>query len=52
MYLWAFLGMAAGNFLYQAITASDWETAFERTFFQAIAVGLIWLLSLGERASS
>lgn len=35
------LGLVVGNFVYQAIADRDWWTAFERSWFQVIAGGLV-----------
>ncbi len=46
-YLWIFLGLGSGNFLYQHLisTTPNMESAFERTYFQGIAIFCCWLLS-------
>jgi hypothetical protein len=33
------LVLAAANFIYQAVDARAWHSAFERTFFQLVAIG-------------
>jgi len=40
--VWA--SLAAGNFLCACFSLCNWETAAERSFFQALAVGLVWAL--------
>ena len=37
------LAMTAGNFIYQVFKKRDWERAFEISFFQAVAIGVLWL---------
>lgn len=37
------LGLAAGNYIYQAFTGHNWGLATERSFFQAVAIGVMWL---------
>ena len=37
--------LAAGNFFYQALAGEQWGVATERTFFEANALFLVWLLS-------
>ena len=39
-----FIGLAAANFCYQVFGAEDWETAIERTIFQAVAIGTLLLI--------
>ena len=41
----AWVGLAAANFVYQAITDCDWNTAVERTWFQGTAILVAWLLN-------
>lgn len=41
-----FIGLAAGNFAYQIFTDQDWETAKERSFFQATALLAVWITCL------
>lgn len=43
--LMVLLGLVAANYLYQAMTAQDWNTATERSFFQAMAVLFVWAAS-------
>ena len=38
-----FLALIAGNFIYQLMTALDWSTAIERSWFQGAALLLAWL---------
>jgi hypothetical protein len=36
-------GLCVGNFLWQMLSFSyDWQRAFDRSYFQAIAIGLLW----------
>jgi hypothetical protein len=44
------LALTASNFLYQALTYTDWDTASERSFFQIIAVFYV-VLFLHEKAA-
>ena len=39
--LW--LGLTAGNFIYQALTARDYGCAIDRSFFQFVALLLVWM---------
>jgi len=39
--LW--LGLAAGNFVYQCFAGNSWATATERSFFQLAAFVALWL---------
>lgn len=42
----AWVMLTIGNFTYQAAGAGDWETAFERSWFQLIAVGVtLWFVT-------
>jgi len=47
---WIWVGLACGNFAYAAyksygsLTATRWEDAIERTFFQFIVVLTAWLV--------
>jgi hypothetical protein len=34
----AIVSMTAGNFLYHALTDTDWAAAFEQSYFQAAGV--------------
>jgi hypothetical protein len=36
------LSMAAANYGFQAIDAALWDVAFERTWFQVIALAVAW----------
>lgn len=36
-----FIGMVAANFLYQAVNDNDFALAMERSYFQAVALGLV-----------
>ena len=38
-----FLGLAAGNYAWQAITKKNWKVAAERSFFQLSALGALSL---------
>ena len=40
-----FFGLSGGNFIYQLLTNSDWGTAFERSFFQGVAIAMYAILS-------
>jgi len=42
---WLFLGLSGGNFIYQLIKNKDYETAFERSFFQGVAILSIYIFS-------
>lgn len=35
------LGTTAANFLYQAVGAGNWSVAFDRSFFQIIAILMV-----------
>jgi hypothetical protein len=35
---WAFIGLAAGNFILAFIGLTNFDVAFERSFFQALAL--------------
>ena len=35
--LWLSLGMAIGNFLWQAATQQNWDVAVDRSYFQLVA---------------
>lgn len=39
--LW--FGLGIGNFAWAALTAWDWKEAFERSFFQGIALLAVYL---------
>ena len=43
------IGLILGNFFYQSFSGHDWYRAFDRSFFQAIAIatygGLRWWYS-------
>lgn len=41
--LYLAIGLIAGNYVYQVLTAHNWQRAFEISFFQAIAVLACWL---------
>lgn len=43
-YIGCALGLTIANFAYQGITHFDWATAFDRTYFQLIAVVCLWWL--------
>lgn len=36
------IAMVAANYLWQSLNHHDWSTAFERSFFQAIALLCAW----------
>ena len=36
-----FVGVVAGNFLYQAVNGCDWSLAMERSYFQTVALGMV-----------
>lgn len=39
------IALGAANFIYQAVMqAPDWSAAFERTFFQATALLVAWIV--------
>jgi hypothetical protein len=44
-YVLVTFGLVVGNFMYQAFAGHDWESATERSFFQAVAVLLCWALT-------
>jgi hypothetical protein len=37
------IAMAIANFLWQAAPSQDWKAAFERSYFQAAAVLIVWI---------
>lgn len=37
------LGFVLGNFIYQAMGHQDWGAASERSFFETVALGALWL---------
>ena len=37
-------GLTASNFAYQFAKSGDYATAFERSFFQCVAVVIFWLV--------
>ena len=39
------IGLCAGNFFYQALTGQDWTVAFDRTYFQAVALGVAYFVT-------
>lgn len=39
--IFVLIGMVAANFLYQAVNDRDFSLAMERSYFQAIALGLV-----------
>jgi len=41
--LW--LGLATGNFLYQLFNKRQWSVAFERSFFQGVALLLAHIIT-------
>lgn len=41
--LMAAAALTFANFLYQALTWQRWETAFERSFFQAMALLVVYI---------
>jgi len=43
-YLLLLTGLSFGNFTYQWVTTQDWTIAFERSFFQAIALIAAYLI--------
>jgi hypothetical protein len=48
--LFTFLvGLVAFNYSYQYFTHADWDRAFERSFFQAIAIAAFAILKLREK---
>ena len=38
--------LIAGNFFYQWITYKDWELAFDRSYFQFVALNLYWFFKV------
>lgn len=42
------LALVIGNFLYQALRDQDWEAAFERSFFQTLAIIFIYFMKPWE----
>lgn len=41
--LWTLaLALIASNYAYQAFAGHDWLIAFERSWYQCVAVGLSW----------
>lgn len=45
-YYAAFIGLVAANFLYQAFAGHDWHIAFDRSFFQTVALAIAALIEL------
>jgi hypothetical protein len=43
-------GMIAANYLWQGLTVGDWPAAHERSFFQAMALFSVWLVSIGRES--
>jgi len=39
-----FIGLSIGNFGYQFVNKKDYNAAFERSFFQAVALVAVFLL--------
>jgi hypothetical protein len=37
------LGCCIGNFLWQTVAEHDWRKAADRSYFQALALGLVYL---------
>jgi hypothetical protein len=44
MAAWVSLHMMTGNFLYEAVAGRDWGSAFERSYFQVIAISVFVFL--------
>ena len=49
-YFYAALSLVFSNYLYQLMTDLDWATAFERSFFQVVAVGIVAVFVGGSHA--
>jgi hypothetical protein len=43
------VALVASNYIYQYLTHADWDRAFERSFFQAIAIVGFAILKLREK---
>lgn len=41
-----FIGLAAGNFVFQVFTNQNWMVAFDRSFFQFVALFSVWIVNL------
>jgi hypothetical protein len=45
-----FVGLAGGNFVWQAVNGQNWQVAFERSLFQAVAIiALLGFLKVVKR---
>lgn len=36
-------GLVAANFIYQAAFGGSWQTSLDRSFFQMVAVFVVWM---------
>jgi hypothetical protein len=39
------LGLTLGNFVYQALTGQNWQTAVDRSYFQVFTLVCVWGMS-------
>lgn len=39
------VGVVTANFIHQALTSHDWNTAIDRSWFQVCALGAAWITS-------
>lgn len=39
--------VVSASFLFQALTSHDWDIAFERSYFQIVAIGVCYLFVKG-----
>lgn len=43
-FIGAGIGVTVSNFLYQAFTSADWHLAFDRSYFEIVALLGAWIL--------
>ena len=41
--IFTLLGLILANYLYQYFNEANYVTAFERSYFQVLAIGTVWL---------
>ncbi len=46
IYLSSEIGLIIGNFIYAGFVSFNWESAFERSFFQSIAIMTVAVITL------
>lgn len=46
------VGFTVGNYLFQALTKKKWNTAFERSYFQGMALLAIYVVELAVKFAS